>query len=611
MMNIHSTHKQHLWSELRPLSLMVIAGLLLQACGPTRPADMSSGHISIPDNTTSHAKGDAIPGVVTQAPMLMMPKPTPKQETYTVVVADVPVKELLFSLARDASINVDIASSVEGTVTMNAVDQTLAQILERISKQVSLRYVIDGPNLVVSADTAFWRIYRVDYVNMSRESSSEVKVATQIATTGGGNGGGSGDGNVSSTTVKNISNNPFWATLQTNIRAIIGGNEEQAETQSVAEPAPASTETPADTGAATAPLPETAAVSNTPPVSTISNPVVSNPGAGLINVHATQQQHEQVQAFLDRVMVNAQRQVLIEMTIVEVELSDGYQMGVDWSRLSENNGSGNNGPSLISNLTGSTNLSTAPVFSLSYQNATSALGNITATIKMLETFGNVRVLSSPKIMALNNQTALLKVVDETVYFTVEQETTQVLNQPSITTYTSEVHTVPVGMVMSVIPQINENDNVTMNIRPTISRITSFKEDPVPKLVGANFENLIPQIQVREMESLLQVGDGQTIVMGGLMQNKINKARDGVPVLQNTPFIGDLFSYRNDLVTKTELVIFLRPTVIKNHDTKTPWQDYKHLLPQKSSSMKSYESTGIVSATQDKSQANTLPPEGMQ
>lgn len=548
---------------------------------------MSTGHIANPGDAADNNKATTpIPGVVTQAPMLQMPKPVPKQETYTVVVADVPVKELLFSLARDANINVDIAEGISGMVTMNAVDQTMPQILDRISKQVSLRYVMEGPNLIVSADTAFWRIYRVDYVNMSRESSSEVKVATQIATTGGSNGGGGGDGNVSSTTVKNTSNNPFWKTLQANIHAILGSNGEEEGAAPTPAPTPEAPATVADSASAAVlaltGVDAVKATTDTPATPKISNPVVANPGVGLINVHATQQQHEQVQLFLDRVMLNAQRQVLIEMTIVEVELSDGYQAGVDWSRLSENSGTGNNGPSLVSNLIGSTNLSTAPVFSLTYQNATSSLGNITATIKLLETFGNVRVLSSPKIMALNNQTALLKVVDETVYFTVEQETTQVLNQPSITTYTSEVHTVPVGMVMSVVPQINENNNVTMNIRPTISRITSFKEDPVPKLVGANFENLIPQIQVREMESLLQVGDGQTIVMGGLMQNKVNKARDGVPVLQNTPFIGDLFSYRNDLVTKTELVIFLRPTVIKSFDTQNTWQDYKHLLPKKSS-----------------------------
>ncbi len=601
-MNKQSTRRHRSWFGYRPLVSIMVTGLLLNGCGLTNPPRMSPGHISTMGTAADDVKAQAIPDVVTQAPVLPMPKPTSKLETYTVVVADVPVRELLFSLARDANLNVDIAAGINGMVTMNAVDQTLLQILERISRQVSLRYAIDGPNLVVSADRPFWRIYRIDYVNMDRESTSEVRVATQIATTGGGVGGsgGGGAGNVSNTTVKNVSSNAFWSTLQANIRAILGGNDEEGATA----PAPVTATAvaaPAVDAAAGATQTAVAVTSSAPAAAFISNPVVANPASGLINVYASQQQHEQVQGFLDRVMVNVQRQVMIEMTIVEVELSDGYQMGVDWSRLSNNNGTSGNGPSLIANLIGSTNLSTAPVFSLGYQNATSSIGNITATIKMLESFGNVRVLSSPKIMALNNQTALLKVVDETVYFTVEQEITETEGQPARTTYTSEIHTVPVGMVMSVIPQINENDNVTMSIRPTISRITSFKEDPVPKLIGADFENLVPQIQVRELESLLQVGDGQTIVMGGLMTNKINKARDGIPILQDTPVIGDLFSYRNDTVTKTELVIFLRPTVIKNFDLQKKWQDYKHLLPQNSSA---------ITPTLEQSHSMASPSTGM-
>lgn len=579
MMNINLITRQSFRIGARRFIPVIAAGLLLNACGATNPPKLSLGHIT---STNIEQESKGIPPVLAQVPKLPAPKLTPKLETYTVVVADTPVKDLLFSLSRDANLNVDISTDVTGNVTLNAVDQTLPQLLERITKQVSLRYVIDGPNLVISSDTPFWRIYRIDYVNIARESISEAKVATQIATTGGA--GGSTSGNGSKTTVKNKSTNNFWAVLQANIRAILGVT---SATIASATSAAASSATPP---AATAAAPGTIATTGdgtqttavtTPSITTapILNPVVANPAAGLINIFATQHQHQELQKFLDQVMVNAQRQVLIEMTIVEVELSDHFQAGVDWTRLSDNNQTGGNGPSLIANLTGTTNLSTTPVFTIGYQNSTSSIGNVTATIKMLETFGTVRVLSSPKIMALNNQTALLKVVDESVYFTVEQETTTAsVGVPAIITFTSEVHTVPVGMVMSVMPQINENDNVTLSIRPTISRITSFKEDPVPKLVGANFENLVPQIQVREMESLLQVGNGQTIVMGGLMQNKINKNKDGIPILQNIPIIGNLFSYRNDLLTKTELIIFLRPTVIKSSDMQGKWRGYKHLLP---------------------------------
>jgi general secretion pathway protein D len=167
-------------------------------------------------------------------------------------------------------------------------------------------------------------------------------------------------------------------------------------------------------------------------------------------------------------------------------------------------------------------------------------------------------------MVLNNQTAVLKVVDEQVYFTIEQEITDATdNSLARTTYTSTIHTVPVGLVMSVTPQINNSDTVSIDVRPTISRITGFATDPVPRLLGSQFDNLVPQIQVREMESLLQVANGQTIVMGGLMQNKMDKNKRGLPLLANLPLVGNLFGYRDDALTKTELVIFLRPTVIKS------------------------------------------------
>ncbi|MBK8162577.1 MAG: pilus (MSHA type) biogenesis protein MshL [Gammaproteobacteria bacterium] len=510
----------------RILSVAACA-LLLISCGATNPPKISEGHLQVPATVDG-----GIPAPVTRAPVLTRPKPTEKLETYTVVVSEVPVKDLLFSLARDARLNVDIHPGIEGAVTLNAMDQTLPQILNRISKQVSLRYALDGPNLVVSPDVPFWRTYKVDYLNMARDSVSEVSVATKISTTGGSVGGDGGssqeEGNVSRTTVVNTTKNDFWGRIEGNIRSIVSGAATSGE------------------GAAAGPA-----------------SVVADPNSGIINVQATQRQHEQIQSYIDEVVANAVRQVLIEMSIVEVELSDGYQAGVDWQRLSDAQGAGSNGPSVIGSFIGA-NLTSAPFFSLGYTSTDADGSSISATVRMLETFGDVKVLSSPKIMVLNNQTAVLKVVDEQVYFTVEQETTDATDTSlARTTYTSTIHTVPVGMVMSVTPQINGSDTVSISVRPTISRITGFATDPVPRLLGADFDNLVPQIQVRELESLLQVANGQTIVMGGLMQNKMDKSKSGVPLFSALPLIGNLFSYRDDVLTKTELVIFLRPTVIKS------------------------------------------------
>ena len=270
-----------------------------------------------------------------------------------------------------------------------------------------------------------------------------------------------------------------------------------------------------------------------------------------------------VRVFLDRIMENTQRQVLIEMTIVEVKLSDNYQAGVDWTRLSDSAGLGNNGVSVQSEMLGG-NLRVPPFFSLGYNDADVDGSSITATVRLLQQFGDTKVLSSPKIMALNNQTALLKVVNENVFFTVELDIREATADiPERRTFTSEIHTVPVGLILSVTPQISEEGFVSLNVRPTISRITGFAIDPAPRLAGADFDNLIPEIQVREIESLLTVSNGHTVVLGGLMQNEQESEKDGVPGLSRIPKVGNLFSYTKDKLVKSELVIFLKPTIIRN------------------------------------------------
>ena len=202
------------------ISSIFITSFLI-ACAEIEPKPFvpSAGHI----DAETQAAGE-IPELVTQAPILPAPAPAVEHEKYTVVVNEVPVKELLFALARDAQINVDISPAIEGVVTINAIDQTFPQILDRIARQVDLRYEYDGENLFIQPDVPYLRTYTIDYVNMSRDTSSTNTVATQIASTSGGGGdtGASGGGNNSTTDVTSISNHHFWETLVLNISAILG-----------------------------------------------------------------------------------------------------------------------------------------------------------------------------------------------------------------------------------------------------------------------------------------------------------------------------------------------------------------------------------------------------
>jgi len=195
-----------------------------------------------------------------------------------------------------------------------------------------------------------------------------------------------------------------------------------------------------------------------------------------------------------------------------------------------------------------------------------------------ESFGSLRVLSSPKLMAINNQTALLKVVDNLVYFTVKADTVSSNNTAPVTTYTTTPQTVPVGLVMSLTPQIAENGMVMLNVRPTISRKVGDAIDPNPSII-APLTNKVPVIQVREMESVLQVGSGQTVILGGLMQDDSSRARDGIPGLSRPEGVGAIFGQQERNVTQTELVIFLRPTVITNPTLESlELQSFKQFLP---------------------------------
>jgi len=309
--------------------------------------------------------------------------------------------------------------------------------------------------------------------------------------------------------------------------------------------------------------------------------VIVNYETGSVSVRATSRQQDKVAEFIAQVTGSASRQVLIEATVVEVTLNDNYQSGVDWSAL----GLKGLGYSFTQSFTGQ-NLASAPYFGIQYSNPNAAVGGaITSSIKLLDSFGNTKVLSSPRITTLNNQTAVMKVVENKVYFTVKAEVTVATSTTGLSTsstpiisYTSTPNIVPEGFVMNVTPQISEGDIVTLNIRPSITRIVSFVRDPNPDLARANVINQIPQIQTREFETVLRVPSGQTAVLGGLMQDSFEEKRDGLPILSRLKLIGDATSYRNDTGRKTELVVFLRPIVIKDASIETDFSAYRRLLP---------------------------------
>ena len=583
-------------------------GILLSACS-TQPIKPSSKHIQREPGSEATTSAN-IPQPIRRAIPLPPPSATPKAETYSVVVTNVPVQEILFALARDAKINLDIHAGIQGAVTLNAIDQTLPQILSRIAKQVEMRYELDGPNLIVMPDAPYLKHYKIDYVNMSRDADGGIASTTQVGGGAGASAATSGTGsNNSQLAIKNTSKNHFWETLTKNITDILretdkilpAGSSETSVQQSsainttgtgVQPPAGAKKSTAKPPGIESSPNPAMLQEGGTTIVRTSTfqekASVIANPESGIITVRATGKQHEKIQEFIDQIMTNARRQVLIEATVVEVRLNDQYQQGINWSALRL----GAKGFQLTqAGTAGLPAANTGSMLILNYANPNSPQGNLSAQVSLLESFGTVKVLSSPKLSVMNNQTAVLRVSDNLVYFsmTVTPGTVNALTGTLATppTYTSNVQTSPVGFTMSVTPQINDSDTVLLNIRPSITRLLSYVNDPNPSLanpclgVGApcpGVVNRIPQTSTREMESVLKIENNQIAVMGGLMQDDVNNLTDAIPGASSIPLLGNLFKNRNETSTKTELVIFLRPVVIKDASVNGDYAEFRDSLP---------------------------------
>lgn len=591
----------------RILAAPLLALMIASGCTHVPTATISPGHLDS-DAAVAPPKG-AIPQPVQSTVSPPKPKPTGKVETYSVVVNNVPVHDLLFALARDAKINVDVHPGLSGLVTLNAIDQTLPQLLGRIAKQVDMRWEMDGSNLTVMPDKPFLRTYQIDFLNMSRAVKSTISTSTQIASaqlTGGSGSSAASQstsqgGNTATTAVASDTMNNLMESLISNVTDMLKEEDKlryrlaveteagiQATTQGtgrVAAETGRKTETPALGKVETSGPAVSGSGSQTVDARTEARkkigeyePAVSvfaNKESGVLFVRATSRQHEKVQQFIDQVMRSAKRQVLIEATIAEVTLSDGYKQGIDWST----GPLGGKGFTITQKATaGMATANPLNILTLAYNNATSRFGNISAEIDLLQSFGNVRVLSSPKLSVMNNQTATLKVADAKVYFTVKADTLITINGSGNQTFTTTANAVSVGFFMTVTPQINDADEVTLNVRPTVTRIIGYVNDPNPSLASAGVTNRIPEIQTREMESIIRVPSGQIAVMGGLMQDEVSDLTDAVPLVSAIPIFGEFFKHRNDGSKKTELVVFLRPVVIKDASLNGDFASFRGQLP---------------------------------
>ncbi|MGM0565053.1 MAG: hypothetical protein ACQES2_12045 [Pseudomonadota bacterium] len=415
---------------------------------------------------------------------------TGQVERYSLSAHRLPASEVLERLARLADFNLVVHGELDQPLTLVARDQTVADILQRIGDSHGLRYEWRGDTLVVTDDGPHWRHYDVPYVNVER--TSERDTALDRST----------DSSADRPRLSQQSEHLFWQNLESQLESFD------------------------------------------------SDKILVNRDVGLVSVRGGRAEQRAIERYLDRVVSRGQRQVLIEATVIEVELSNSYRAGVNWQRMASR------GDWSVEQTLTEASLGASPLALVAEHQRQSSDALTRATVTLLQEYGDVNIHSQPRIIALNNQPSLLKVVDNRVYFTIDVENTTASGGATSTTVETHINTLPVGFTMSVTPFVT-NADVMLSVRPTLSRITRFVDDPSPALAAEGVVSQVPEVEVRQMETLLRLHGDQTALIGGLMQERRGEQRHEVPFLGRLPLIGALFRGEKQLSRKTELIIMLR------------------------------------------------------
>lgn len=485
------------------------------------------------------------------------------------VTDDVPLRDVLFELGRLANVDIEVGSGLDQRgINMRATDRPFNEVIERIATLGHLRYSMAGKAIRVERDVPYIKNYSLDFLNFVRSSTSGYNLSTNVLQTGsGGSSGSSGSGSSGSSestgavgsggstaTINTTAESDLWAALEASITEILAYNAGDAAVGG-ADAAGGAGAPAASSGSGT----------------TASGALVLNRQAGVLSVNATERQHEMITRFLALMSRNASAQVLIEAKIVEVSLLDQYVSGINWNEVLGNlGGFGASFGSYRGAITSGPTVGTALTAGLS-------VGDLDLIMQATQRFGATRTLSSPRLAAINNQQAILTFARNEVFFKCEtsDSSTTVTNGSSQTVESKpdcEASSVPIGVILNIIPAINlDTQQITLNVRPTLTRIVGSVEDPAGAVNG--YTSSYPIVEVRELDSVMKVQSGGIMVIGGLMEDVSRNQSDGVPGLNEVPVLGNLFKSRSEDGLKRELVIFIKATVV-NPDGNTHAVDRK-------------------------------------
>lgn len=547
-------HLRLLWAVL-PLLMGATGCSSIYSWNKTadRSVDDSLAEVRPPENQST------VPPEIHQAllPPLRPPLPAapsaPPEVRFDLTVNNAPARQVFMGLVEGTPLSMLVHPDVNGTVSLNLKDVTIGEALEALRRVYGYEFKRDGSRYFISPRGLQTRMFPVNYLNLNRRGKSDLRVVsgelTRSAGTSGSaaSGGASSGGNTADKAgihVETDSKADFWVEIEGAVKAIIG--LEAGRT------------------------------------------VVASPQSGIIVVRAMPDELRVVEDFLGLTQQSINRQVVLEAKILEVELSSGFQAGINWTQLARNGnttvtasqtGGGtllNSGASEIVGNAGNLNPATGTFTPVSGSD-TSAFGgifslaiqarNFAAFVELLQTQGRVQVLSSPRVSTVNNQKAVIKVGGDEFFVTGVTNTATTSGTQTVVTPTVELTPFFSGIALDVTPQIDDLGNIVLHIHPAISQVS--EQNKTLRISGEDYSLPSALSSIQESDNIVRAASGQIIVIGGLMKEGSTDEDSSVPLLGDIPLLGNLFKHKSVSRIKKELVILLKPTVINSAET---WGD---------------------------------------
>lgn len=459
--------------------------------------------------------------------------------SYSLTLKNADLRDVLMLLSKESGVSIVAERGLRGTVQVEAKNKKLGEMLYTILKPLGYTASVENGMILVGRPRLTTRTFRMNYLKDTRNSSSNMNVSGFAA-------GGSGSVSVSTT-----GKSDFWGAVESSLEMFVFGTSGKGKRDGggyivgeVEKKPAAETKSPSSLSAGTiTALSETddPLLSSTRLNENQLKQLVVNELAGIIQITDFPENLDKIASFLTDVEEGSKRQVLIQAHIMEVTLKDSYSMGIDWKVIIDKASNFSIAQTLIPRTTSTTG---SNVFKISGGGS-----DFSVMLDAMKEQGNVNMLSSPKITALNNQKAVIKLTTKEVSWVSTKTTSTTL--AGADTYTTTPQIDEVGIFLDVTPQIGQDGSIVMQIHPSVSEKRSMSESP-------DKTSTKPIIDVREIDTMVDAKAGETIVIAGLISDKLLESKTGIPLLGDIPYLGALFSYSSQTRTKTELVIMMTP-----------------------------------------------------